>query len=85
MLSAALGTRTLDLGNPRLSMHSFRETGGTYDVDHAIRLFTGFFEHYSELAQDLRGLSISRHNVLAKHSYKYKKCILNEVYYPLIY
>ncbi|KAJ5718230.1 Aspartyl aminopeptidase [Penicillium malachiteum] len=50
MLSAALGTRTLDLGNPQLSMHSIRETGGTYDVDHAIRLFTGFFEHYSELA-----------------------------------
>ncbi|KAJ5998608.1 Aspartyl aminopeptidase [Penicillium sp. IBT 35674x] len=50
MLSAALGARTLDLGNPQLSMHSIRETGGTFDVDHAIRLFTGFFEHYSELA-----------------------------------
>ncbi|KAJ5219987.1 Aspartyl aminopeptidase [Penicillium chermesinum] len=50
MLSAALGARTLDLGNPQLSMHSIRETGGTYDVDHAIRLFNGFFKHYSELA-----------------------------------
>ncbi len=49
MLSAALGTRTLDLGNPQLSMHSIRETGGAYDVDHAIRLFESFFEHYSEL------------------------------------
>ncbi|KAJ5624227.1 hypothetical protein N7510_000536 [Penicillium lagena] len=50
MLSAALGSRTLDLGNPQLSMHSIRETGGTYDVGHAIRLFTGFFKHYSELS-----------------------------------
>ncbi|RFU30592.1 hypothetical protein B7463_g5733, partial [Scytalidium lignicola] len=49
MLAAALGTRTLDLGNPQLSMHSIRETGGAYDVEHAIRLFDSFFEHYSEL------------------------------------
>lgn len=49
MLSAALGTRTLDLGNPQLSMHSIRETGGVYDVDHAIRLFESFFRNYSEL------------------------------------
>ncbi|KAJ5396614.1 hypothetical protein N7509_004727 [Penicillium cosmopolitanum] len=53
MLSAALGARTLDLGNPQLSMHSCRETGGTYDVAHAIRLFTGFFEHYSELSKNI--------------------------------
>ena len=49
MLSAALGTRTLDLGNPQLSMHSIREIGGIYDVDYAIRLFESFFEHYSDL------------------------------------
>ncbi|KAH8595831.1 aspartyl aminopeptidase-like protein [Bisporella sp. PMI_857] len=49
MLSAALGTRTLDLGNAQLSMHSIRETGGVYDVEHAIRLFESFFEHFSEL------------------------------------
>ncbi|KAI9786098.1 MAG: hypothetical protein M1816_008127 [Peltula sp. TS41687] len=49
MLSAALGTRTLDLGNPQLSMHSIRETGGVHDVHHAIRLFDGFFRHYSDL------------------------------------
>lgn len=49
MLSASLGTRTLDLGNPQLSMHSIRETGGVYDVEYAIQLFKGFFEHYDEL------------------------------------
>jgi aspartyl aminopeptidase len=49
MLSAALGARTLDLGNPQLSMHSIRETGGTYDVEHAINLFESFFVHYGEL------------------------------------
>ncbi|KAG9246263.1 aspartyl aminopeptidase-like protein [Calycina marina] len=49
MLSAALGTRTLDLGNAQLSMHSIRETGGAYDVEHSIRLFESFFEHFSEL------------------------------------
>jgi aspartyl aminopeptidase len=53
MLSAALGARTLDLGNPQLSMHSCRETGGTYDVDYAIRLFTGFFKHFSELSKTI--------------------------------
>jgi aspartyl aminopeptidase len=49
MLSAKLGTRTLDLGNPQLSMHSIREVGGVYDVEHGVRLFESFFEHYSEL------------------------------------
>ncbi|KAL1961773.1 hypothetical protein VTN77DRAFT_1060 [Rasamsonia byssochlamydoides] len=50
MLSAALGARTLDLGNPQLSMHSIRETGGSQDVGHAIRLFSSFFKHYSTLS-----------------------------------
>lgn len=49
MLSAKMGVRTLDLGNPQLSMHSIRETGGTYDIDHAIKLFSSFLSHYSEL------------------------------------
>ncbi|KAL8708226.1 MAG: hypothetical protein Q9220_006896 [cf. Caloplaca sp. 1 TL-2023] len=53
MLAASLGTRTLDLGNPQLSMHSIRETGGVYDVDHGIRLFEGFFEHFSELERKI--------------------------------
>ncbi|KAI1267255.1 aspartyl aminopeptidase-like protein [Xylariaceae sp. FL1019] len=49
MLSAKLGVRTLDLGNPQLSMHSIRETGGTYDVEHAIKLFKSYLANYSEL------------------------------------
>lgn len=49
MLSAKLGVRTLDLGNPQLSMHSIRETGGTYDVDHAIKLFSAYLSSYSDL------------------------------------
>ena len=53
MLSAALGTRTLDLGNAQLSMHSIRETGGIYDVGYAIKLFEGFFEHYSTLEKNI--------------------------------
>lgn len=53
MLSAALGTRTLDLGNPQLSMHSIRETGGTYDVAHGIRLFKSFFQHYANTSQTI--------------------------------
>jgi aspartyl aminopeptidase len=53
MLSAHLGARTLDLGNPQLSMHSIRETGGTADVHHAIRLFSSFFQHYSGLEKNI--------------------------------
>ncbi|KAK5082938.1 hypothetical protein LTR05_006820 [Lithohypha guttulata] len=53
MLAAALGARTLDLGNPQLSMHSCRETGGADDVHHAIRLFSSFFEHYSSLEKTI--------------------------------
>ncbi|KAF2461562.1 aspartyl aminopeptidase-like protein [Lineolata rhizophorae] len=49
MLSAALGARTLDLGNAQLSMHSVRETGGVWDVEHAVRLFESFWGHYGEL------------------------------------
>jgi aspartyl aminopeptidase len=53
MLSASLGARTLDLGNAQLSMHSCRETGGTHDVHHAVRLFTSFFQNYSTLEKTI--------------------------------
>jgi len=48
-LAAALGMRTLDLGNPQLSMHSIRETGGTEDVGFAVSLFERFFQEYGQL------------------------------------
>jgi aspartyl aminopeptidase len=53
MLSAAMGARTLDLGNPQLSMHSIRETGGAHDVEHAINLFESFFVHFEELEKKI--------------------------------
>lgn len=49
MLSAKLGTRTVDVGNPQLAMHSIRETGGCHDVEHGVNLFESFFAHYGEL------------------------------------
>ncbi|KUI65443.1 Aspartyl aminopeptidase [Cytospora mali] len=49
MLSAKMGVRTLDLGNPQLSMHSIRETGGSYDVEHGIKLFESFLSNYAAL------------------------------------
>jgi aspartyl aminopeptidase len=49
MLSAKLGLRTLDMGNPQLSMHSIRETGGSADVESAVRLFEGFLGRFGEL------------------------------------
>lgn len=53
MLSAAMGARTLDLGNPQLSMHSIRETGGAHDVEHAVNLFDSFFENFEELEKKI--------------------------------
>lgn len=49
ILAAKLGIRTLDLGNPQLSMHSIRETGGTYDVIKLCDLFSGFFKNYVDI------------------------------------
>lgn len=53
MLSAAMGARTLDLGNPQLSMHSIRETGGAHDVEYAINLFESFFENFEALEKKI--------------------------------
>ncbi|KAL9058458.1 MAG: hypothetical protein Q9162_001754 [Coniocarpon cinnabarinum] len=53
MLAGKLGSRTLDLGNPQMSMHSIRECGGAYDVGHATRLFESFYEHYGELEKTI--------------------------------
>ncbi|KAG9300823.1 hypothetical protein G9A89_004453 [Geosiphon pyriformis] len=51
MISTNLGLRTVDVGNPQLSMHSIREVSGTEDVVHAINLFETFFEDFHEIDQ----------------------------------
>ena len=41
--AARLGLRTVDVGNPMLSMHSCREMAGSADVEVMIRVMTRFF------------------------------------------
>lgn len=48
-----LGLRTVDVGNPMLSMHSIRETAGSHDVQSAIDLFSEFFEGFASLDKGL--------------------------------
>lgn len=48
-----LGVRTVDVGWAMLSMHSIRETAGSYDAQYAIDLFTSFFEGFNELDKSL--------------------------------
>ncbi|GJJ07206.1 hypothetical protein Clacol_001406 [Clathrus columnatus] len=48
-----IGLRTVDVGNPILSMHSCREMAGTQDVQSCIDLFTSFFEEFSVLDKQL--------------------------------
>jgi aspartyl aminopeptidase len=54
MLSAKLGLKTIDVGNPQLSMHSIRECCGVDDVGYAIDLFQSFFEEYSTVESKLK-------------------------------
>lgn len=49
MVASLLGTRTIDVGNAQLSMHSIRETAGVEDVEHSTRLFASFFENFGDL------------------------------------
>lgn len=42
--AARVGLRTVDVGNPMLSMHSCREMAGTADVEPMIRAMTTFFQ-----------------------------------------
>jgi aspartyl aminopeptidase len=48
-----LGLRTVDVGNPMLSMHSIRETAGSYDMQHCIDLFATFFEDFAKVDSSL--------------------------------
>ncbi len=43
--AAALGMRTIDVGNPMLSMHSCRELAGSADVEPMIRALTHVLAH----------------------------------------
>ncbi|CAD6927979.1 unnamed protein product [Tilletia controversa] len=47
------GIRTVDLGNPQLSMHSIRETCGSGDVELKIRLFESFFNRFEGVDGEL--------------------------------
>ncbi|MGH0038380.1 MAG: M18 family aminopeptidase [Myxococcota bacterium] len=42
--AARVGVRTVDVGNPMLSMHSCREMAGTADVEPMIQVLSAFFE-----------------------------------------
>lgn len=46
--------RTVDIGLASLSMHSIRETAGSNDVKHYIKLFKTFFEEYSKVDASLQ-------------------------------
>ncbi|KAJ2783189.1 hypothetical protein H4R18_001856 [Coemansia javaensis] len=47
MLSAQLGIRTVDIGNPVLAMHSIREVCGADDVGLLVKLFEHFFAEFT--------------------------------------
>ena len=48
--AAKLGVRTVDVGNPMLSMHSCRETAGTRDVEPMIRALTALLRRPLDLS-----------------------------------
>ncbi|KAG5644080.1 hypothetical protein DXG03_009170 [Asterophora parasitica] len=48
-----IGVRTVDIGNPMLSMHSIRETAGSHDVQSCIDLFSSLFEGFAALDKGL--------------------------------
>ena len=56
MLSAKLGIRTIDVGNPQLSMHSIREMCGTRDIEYAVKLFKTFFESFAAIDAKIQKL-----------------------------
>jgi len=54
ILSSELGIRTVDIGNPQLSMHSIREMCGVDDTYHCIALLKAFFEGFAALNKQLK-------------------------------
>eukprot|EP01114_Cavostelium_apophysatum_P002027 TRINITY_DN11772_c0_g1_i1.p1 TRINITY_DN11772_c0_g1~~TRINITY_DN11772_c0_g1_i1.p1 ORF type:complete len:464 (-),score=113.28 TRINITY_DN11772_c0_g1_i1:1161-2552(-) len=53
IISARTGIRTVDIGNPQLSMHSIREMCGVVDVTHGSNLIKQFFQSFSDLDEKL--------------------------------
>lgn len=49
IMSTLTGIRSVDIGNPMLSMHSVRETCGTVDVLYMIKLVTAFYEKFQSV------------------------------------
>ncbi|PRP75491.1 hypothetical protein PROFUN_10669 [Planoprotostelium fungivorum] len=49
IIASGVGIRTVDIGNPQLSMHSIRETCGTADLTHAVGLLGKYFEEFTAL------------------------------------
>ena len=53
LVAAGLAVRTVDLGNPQLSMHSIRETAGAADVESGVRLLGAFYAAFGQAEQSL--------------------------------
>lgn len=53
ILASKTGIRTLDIGNPILSMHSIRETGSAKDIELQIKLFKHYYERYCSIQETI--------------------------------
>eukprot|EP01027_Heterolobosea_sp_BB2_P008377 GEZU01012422.1.p1 GENE.GEZU01012422.1~~GEZU01012422.1.p1 ORF type:complete len:472 (-),score=159.64 GEZU01012422.1:1025-2440(-) len=54
IMASGLGIRTVDIGNPQLSMHSIREMCGTIDLTYSACLIKAFFEQFRQLDESLK-------------------------------
>jgi len=54
IVSSHTGIRTVDIGNPQLSMHSIRETCGIVDVTYAINLLRSYYLQFTALDAQLK-------------------------------
>jgi aspartyl aminopeptidase len=54
ILASGAGLRTVDIGNPMLSMHSIREMCGTQDVQHAVDLMREFYNEFEEIDASIK-------------------------------
>jgi len=54
ILSGDSGIRTVDIGNPQLSMHSIRETCGVSDISSCIDLCKAFLEEFASVDEIMK-------------------------------